>query len=165
MYVLDVGCGVGLDCALLERDGITTVGIDTSSAMIQEAQKVSPETRFIHGDFLNYEFAGGEFHGVFAKAVLHLFDDAGAQTFLERSREVLLEGGLLYLSVSSGNDDKLRLREKTDYNGQLMRPKREWRLSPLLFLLRSIGFQPIYWNEHWDIDRSKTWLDVWSKRL
>lgn len=163
--VIDVGCGVGLDCALLESEGVRTVGIDTSREMIRRGKRISPQTEFILGDFLSYEFGRRQFSGVFGKAILHLFNDDDSLIFLKQCHKLLLPKGLLYLSVSCGSDGELKPRAKSDYRANLCRLKRYWTLSPLLELLSAAEFEPIYWNEHWDFSRRKRWLDVWSTAL
>lgn len=160
--VIDVGCGAGLDCALLANEGVVTVGLDCSPNMINHACKISPSTEFLVGDFLTCDVAPESFHGVYAKAVLHLFGDENVNRFMDKCRNILVKDGLLYLSVTGGQDSELRMRPKEDYPDQPCRPKREWSRDQLLALLQSCGFEPIYWNEHFDAGRGKLWLDGWG---
>jgi len=57
--VLDIGCGVGsLHLTLLQRGASTSVGVDLSEGMLQEARKfaeglgLSKRTEYINGDFV-----------------------------------------------------------------------------------------------------------------
>jgi ubiquinone/menaquinone biosynthesis C-methylase UbiE len=50
--VLDIGCGVGLNCFILSKYNTRTVGIDFSNKMLTYALNNSPKTKFILKDFL-----------------------------------------------------------------------------------------------------------------
>lgn len=45
--VLDVGCGTGIGTRQLHEKGLTVIGSDIDSAMIEEAQKASPSISYV----------------------------------------------------------------------------------------------------------------------
>ena len=99
--VLDVGCGTGEDVAALA--GIVgpsgrAVGIDSSTAMIAEAQRRHrrlPEGSFQVGDAQRLPFAAGAFHSCRAERTLqHLPDPEAAVSEMAR---VLEPGGWIAL--------------------------------------------------------------------
>ena len=72
--VLDVGCGTGHLTALIAESGAETVGIDLSSAMIEQARLNFPTLKFEVSDALTFEADEG-FDAVFTNATLHWIQD------------------------------------------------------------------------------------------
>ena len=68
--VLDLGCGTGHLTARIAEAGAETLGIDSSSAMIEQAQKNYPSLRFELGDARDFHFPR-PFSAVFSNAAIH----------------------------------------------------------------------------------------------
>ena len=102
--VIDLGCGTGaLTARLHERLGATTtVGIDSSTAMLEKASLIETAgLRFEFGDIGSFE-ARGEFDVVFSNAALHWLPDH--PSLLCRLRDALRPGGQLAVQVPANND-------------------------------------------------------------
>lgn len=46
---LDVGCGEGRFCRMLRAEGIETIGLDPTSALLDEARRLDPEGLYLEG--------------------------------------------------------------------------------------------------------------------
>lgn len=68
--ILDAGCGTGHLTAQLAAAGARVTGIDSSSAMIREAQRNYPELEFLLADARDLHFEEA-FDAVFSNAALH----------------------------------------------------------------------------------------------
>ena len=56
-YFVDAGCGIGWVLLLAERYGFKTFGIELGKANYKIAKKLSPFSRFYHGDILKHDFS------------------------------------------------------------------------------------------------------------
>lgn len=160
--VLDIGCGAGGTCAILHEHGFETFGIDLSPKMLEQARVRSPHTNYTEGDFLSWESPEAEFEGVTAKAILHLFDDEHADKFISKISASLCPQGALYLCVGQAEMAAGRILPKSDYPGELARFRRGWTLNEVIAALRKHGLSPVYWANHNDFERSKSWIDCWA---
>lgn len=70
--ILDIGCGDGLDIALLGDMGMRhTIGVDISSSLLAVAKKRNPGVRFVHANAQRLPFADGYFDIVLADSMLY----------------------------------------------------------------------------------------------
>jgi 2-polyprenyl-3-methyl-5-hydroxy-6-metoxy-1,4-benzoquinol methylase len=69
--VLELGPGSGLNLSYFEKEGFETTGIDISNEIIKISQEMAPKTKYIFGDFLEYNFGKSKFESIFAKAFIH----------------------------------------------------------------------------------------------
>src|ERR1043166_1018268 len=83
LAVLDIGVGSGLNLRMFDAERYKTYGIDISDKLIGEAKKESPNTLYYHGDFLEYRLSR-KFHGIMAKAFIHLFPEEIAREMLQK---------------------------------------------------------------------------------
>ncbi len=93
---VDIGCGEGRFCRMLQARGIATIGIDPTEALIRRARERDPQ-----GD---YRIAGGEDTGVadasvdLAIAYLSLIDIPDLDAALREIRRVLSPGGTFLIA-------------------------------------------------------------------
>ncbi len=102
--VVDLGCGTGTLTARLHAHlgATTTVGIDSSAAMLEQARPLeNAGLRFELGDIAGFE-APGEFDVVFSNAALHWVPDHPG--LLRRLRHALRPGGQLAVQVPANAD-------------------------------------------------------------
>jgi trans-aconitate 2-methyltransferase len=102
--VVDLGCGTGALTARLHAHlgATTTVGIDSSAAMLEKARLLeTPGLHFELGDIAGFE-ADGEFDVVFSNAALHWVPDH--PSLLRRLRDALRPGGQLAVQVPANGD-------------------------------------------------------------
>jgi trans-aconitate methyltransferase len=88
--ILDLGCGTGHLADEIHRYGAEIIGIDSSIAMIEQAQKNYPNLRFELGDATQLQFSTC-FDAVFSNAVLHWVTEP--QKAIARIWHVLKPGG------------------------------------------------------------------------
>jgi ubiquinone/menaquinone biosynthesis C-methylase UbiE len=74
--VLDLGCGIGHDLALLATAGVRPVGLDPSAVMVAEAaRRLGPGARVVQGVGRSLPFAAGSFDGCRIERVLQHVED------------------------------------------------------------------------------------------
>jgi SAM-dependent methyltransferase len=101
--VADVGCGTGTTTRVLANSGLDVVGIDLSSNMIAQAQRLNPDLRFQVGSMTGLNFDDGHFDGICAwYSVIHIPDELLPHVFSE-FRRVLRPGGWALLAFQVGD--------------------------------------------------------------
>ena len=93
---LDVGCGEGRFCRLLQQRGIATIGVDPTAALLEEARKRDPAGRYVLGRAEALEFADGCFDLVVS--YLSLIDIADFRSGIREMARVLQPGGTLLIA-------------------------------------------------------------------
>ena len=117
VHLLELGCAHGRDFHYLARKNprIGYLGIDISPAMIKIAKTLNTDGDFRVGDILNLQDSVSEKQAaVFAAAVFHHFDDEVKPKVLGQIRNMLVDNGLLFLSLRSG--DRPQLDQETGLN-------------------------------------------------
>src|SRR3954451_16246483 len=66
--ILDLGCGTGHLTAKISEQGAEVVGIDRSTAMVEQAELLFPGLQFLVGDARDF-VVSGPFDAVFSNAV------------------------------------------------------------------------------------------------
>jgi len=102
--VVDLGCGTGQLTAALHRqlDAGTTVGVDSSEAMLERARSLDlPGLTFVHGDIGDWE-PDAPFDVVFSNAALHWLPDH--PRLFARLTRMLVPGGELAVQVPANFD-------------------------------------------------------------
>lgn len=98
--VLDIGCGNGRFCEIIQEAGADYTGIDISEKLIEIAKKKFPKGMFIVGDALNIPFPEKSFDKVYAIALLHHIPSKDFRLkVLNEAKRVLKKNGLLIASV------------------------------------------------------------------
>ena len=90
---LDVGCGEGRFCRLLQKRGLKTIGIDPTRALIEEAIKRDPAGEYRIGRAESLPFESASFDLVISYLTLLDIDDA--RTAIEEMVRVLRPNGVL----------------------------------------------------------------------
>ena len=95
--ILDVGCGAGVTLDQLTRvHEFTAVGIDSSSALLDQGRTAYPCLQFVRASGENLPFADKWADGVLSECVLSIIRDTGRA--VDEFRRVLKIGGRLILS-------------------------------------------------------------------
>jgi ubiquinone/menaquinone biosynthesis C-methylase UbiE len=101
--VLDLGSGPGVNAGYMASKGFQVVGIDISERMVELAKNKYPHVEFRLGDMTKLTFPADSFDGILASySLIHLTKDAVAFV-LAKLYEILKPGGLIYISIQSGN--------------------------------------------------------------
>jgi SAM-dependent methyltransferase len=103
--LLELGCGDGLDTAVLAGAGCRVIGVDRSEAALAEARARVPGAEFYCRDLREpFPLGAGAAGVVLASLSLHYFPWAETVELVERIRRVLAADGLFVCRVNSTND-------------------------------------------------------------
>lgn len=112
--ILDIGCAHGRESKYLYENGFNVTGIDFNPGFIDLAKHNCPNCVFEIMDMRELNFSKDSFDGIWAStSFLHIPKNEALKT-LKGFRNVLKEGGVMYLSVFEGNfDNEKEDRDKT----------------------------------------------------
>jgi SAM-dependent methyltransferase len=102
--VADVGCGPGHVTRYLHNLGVTVIGIDLSTAMINCAARLNPGLNFRVGDMRNLDLRSAALAGLVAFYAIVHFELNELSSIFRELRRVLAPGGLALVSFHVGND-------------------------------------------------------------
>lgn len=96
-FVLDLGCGDGLNIKILRRMGVKKIyGVDISKRLLSEAKKNNPRTRFYRASSESLPFKSNTFDVVLVDSVFHHLMRYGKS--LKEIKRVLKSKGRLCFS-------------------------------------------------------------------
>lgn len=96
-YLLDLGCGDGLNIKILRALGIKNiVGLDISKSLLNLAQKNNPGIKFVLGFAEKLPFKDESFDGVLVDSTFHHLSDY--KKSIRQINRILKKGGFLYFS-------------------------------------------------------------------
>jgi SAM-dependent methyltransferase len=105
-HALDVGCGEGRFCRMMQTQGITTIGIDPTVTLIERARRLDPTGDYRVGYAETLDLADQSVD--LAVFYLSLIDIAGLSTALAQAHRVLRpHGTLLIANLQSFNTASL----------------------------------------------------------
>lgn len=165
IHVLDLGCGNGLNLAMFSDEGFRCTGIDISPSMLEIAHQSCRRAELINGNFLTFPFSGQFFHGVFAKAIIHLFPKQDALRVLAKIHSILHPHGICYVTTTVESGHIEGLRKKDDYSGKVRRYRATWEAAELSTALSSCGFGILESSYNTEPNRNKKWFNIWAIRL
>jgi ubiquinone/menaquinone biosynthesis C-methylase UbiE len=103
--VCDMGCGPGQIARYLKDQGVDSLGIDLSIAMVTKARQLNPDIPFQQGDMSALRIADNSWGGIAAfYSIIHIARQKVIDVFKEFCR-VLSPGGWLLVCFHIGNDD------------------------------------------------------------
>ncbi|WP_420631433.1 class I SAM-dependent methyltransferase [Candidatus Leptofilum sp.] len=159
--VLDVGCGPGMDTAVLQTHRLNAVGLDYSHEMMRVGRdEFGYSVPFAQADMRQLP-VGQAIDGIWASAsMLHLQRDDLLPT-LQQFWRILKPGGILYFSVKLGDGEKWV--PTTKYGHTFPRFFTFWQPEMLGSLLETASFHII---EGW-IEQSKKddWLVRYARKI
>jgi len=97
--VLDVGCGICVQGALIAKRGISVTAVDVSEKLFPSplSPRLPPTLRFFQADGRNLPFQNGEFDLALISMVLHEMDSADRIPVLREMKRVVMDGGILLI--------------------------------------------------------------------
>ena len=150
MSVLDVGCGTGDDVRAIAEivgDGGAVRGVDSSAAMIAEAQKrgVPPNVEFLRADARRLPFPAATYDAIRAERLFQHLSDA--QAAAAELRRVSREGARAFVIdpdwdslIVGGTEPELTRRITRALSERLTNP---WAGRNARHLLRRAGFRSV----------------------
>ncbi len=123
--VLVPGSGYGRNAAAFDQAGFLVTGIEISAAAMTLVRQTSPGVGYHHGSVLDMPFDGSMYDGIYCFNVLHLFRKNDRVTFLQRCREQLKKGGVMFFVVFSDKEPTYGKGRMVEENTFESRPGRE----------------------------------------
>ena len=99
--VLVPGSGYGRNTRLFSASGLDVVGVEISPVAVDLAKRHDPSTRFHSGSILDAEISGAPFDAIYCFNLLHLFRRDDRLLVIRRFRDLLRDGGTVFLTVFS----------------------------------------------------------------
>jgi len=158
VYVLDVGCGVGLDLKLISKNGFKTYGIDYSSNMAEYARLNSKNSNIINSDFIEHDFEI-LFHGVIMDAFIHLFPKNEIGTIFRKLYTILLPSSFAFISTTKHQNSKEGYYKKGDYKTETKRYRAYWTNNELESSIKEFGFIIVDKYEDYEVNFNKRWMN------
>ncbi len=104
--VLDAGSGPGGVAEYFATQGFEVVGVDNVPEMISLARKKVPSVEFREMDIRQLDFPKNSFDGIISEySIIHI-PRADIQNTLQGFHRVLKQGGLLYVSLFEGDEER-----------------------------------------------------------
>lgn len=123
--VLIPGSGYGRNAGEFARAGFEVTGIEISPSALALACNSSLEVRYHHGSVLDMPFDDSMYDGIYCFNVLHLFRKDDRAAFLQRCREQLKEGGVMFFVVFSDKEPSYGTGRMVEENTFESKPGRE----------------------------------------
>jgi len=143
-HILEIGSGAGVVLDYLSQKEFKTTAIDISDKMIAIAKENSQKTEYILGNFLEYNFNDRKFEGLFAKSIFHLFGAKDASLFIQKSHKLLINNGLIYLSLFIRDKSQEGFKSKNMEGKKFIRYSKDWTKEELGNFLNNSPFDIIY---------------------
>jgi SAM-dependent methyltransferase len=102
--VLVPGSGYGRNAEAFARAGFAVTGIEISDTALALARQGSQKVRYYRGSVLDMPFDDSVYDGIYCFNVLHLFRKNERAAFLQRCREQLKDGGVMFFVVFSDRE-------------------------------------------------------------
>jgi ubiquinone/menaquinone biosynthesis C-methylase UbiE len=159
MPVIDVGSGPGFDTETMRREGLHCMGLDLSWSMLHTGKQRFANDSVL-GNMLHLPLnrsAGGLWC---CASFLHLRREEAPRA-LEEFARVLVQSGLLYLSVKEGDGHHW---SSEPYGGKTRRFFTLWKSSELDPVIQNAGFEILESSEEsWTGD--SIWLTRFAARI
>ncbi|MFJ3709509.1 methyltransferase domain-containing protein [Streptomyces sp. NBC_01387] len=137
--VADLGCGPGHITAHLAELGLTTFGVDTSSAMVELARQAYPGLRFDLGSMAALDIADGVLGGVLSRwSIIHT-PPQELPAILAEFHRVLAPGGHLLIGFSASAGPS----HPTQVFDHAVAPAYRWSPDHLAAMLRKSGLAEV----------------------
>lgn len=123
--VLVPGCGYGRNAEAFARAGFEVTGIEISDTALTLARQGGMKARYHHGSVLDMPFDDSMYDGIYCFNVLHLFLRQDREAFLQRCREQLKDGGVMFFVVFSDKESSFGNGRMVEENTFESKPGRE----------------------------------------
>jgi len=114
--ILDVGCGDGRHCIIIEKNGGKALGIDLSQGMLEEAKTLYPEGDFQKMDMRSLSFDNDFFDGIWASGSIYHVPKTNINELIKEFRRVLKPNGILAVNFKLGRGEGMEVEPKS-YSG------------------------------------------------
>ncbi len=115
--VLDIGCGDGRHCTIIDDRGGVAVGIDRSRAMLREAKAHYPGGHYLQMDMRQLAFGAQRVHALWASGSIYHLPKVELGAALAAFHRVLEPGGALAVSFKIGTGEGMEAHPHS-YDGK-----------------------------------------------
>jgi trans-aconitate methyltransferase len=164
LAMLDIGVGPGVNLKMFGDAGFETHGIDISEKMLDVAKKRSPNSHYYRGDYLGHKMPR-KFHGIMAKAFIHLFPEAIARKMLTKMARELEDGGVLFLATTIHDTASEGWEDKADFQAKARRYRRRWTKEGFRKFLESTKGLKIIKEFDMEDPRGKQWMNFMLRKV
>jgi len=96
--ILEAGCGLGRFVIFLRKRGYNAMGIDRTIEALSSSKRFDSSLPLTQGDVLSLPFPDNSFQALISNGVIEHFEE-GPQQALSEAKRVLVDQGLLFLSI------------------------------------------------------------------
>jgi SAM-dependent methyltransferase len=157
-HVLELGPGSGLALQILSEEGFNTTAIDISKKMIKISKEASPNTEYIHSDFLEYDFGKVKYEGIFAKAFIHLFPKEDAVLVIKKMMDILAPNGIIFIGTTLHENPEEGFIKKEGYPNEPERFRKKWTKKELEEIIKKLSLKIISKKLNFEKEKNKTWI-------
>lgn len=111
--LLDVGCGDGRHCIIIEKNGGKAIGIDLSQSMLEEAKKLYPKGNFQKMDMRKLIFKNDFFDGIWVSGCIYHVPKSTVNKVIEEFRRVLIINGVISVNIKLGTGEGMEVNPKS----------------------------------------------------
>jgi len=106
--IIDIGCGYGRICKLLENDGFYNItGIDSSTVLLERAKKNLSKTKIILSDTLKISLKDNFYDvGISFGIINCLYKEGDLQKYAQECSRLLKSGAFLFINEYTRNDSE-----------------------------------------------------------
>jgi ubiquinone/menaquinone biosynthesis C-methylase UbiE len=106
-HVLDVGCGDGRHCRIIEELGGSAIGVDRSWNMIAEARRYYPQGHYCIMDMCALAFRSAWFDGLWASGSIYHVPKSTVEKVIKGFKRILKRQGVIAVSFKNGRGEGL----------------------------------------------------------
>jgi len=123
--VLVPGSGYGRNAEAFAREGFLVTGIEISKTAVTLARQNTQGVHYLYGSVQDMPFDDLMYDGIYCFNVLHLFRKVERTAFLQRCREQLKDGGVMFFVVFSDKEPSYGTGRMVEENTFESKPGRE----------------------------------------
>ncbi len=115
--ILDVGCGDGRHCKLIEQNEGKAIGIDLSDSILKEAGDYYPQGDFRKMDMSKLEFEDNSCDGIWSCGSIYHVSKAEIGIVIKEFRRILKPDGVVGINFKLGDGEGLEENPKSYGDG------------------------------------------------
>ncbi|MFX1449895.1 MAG: class I SAM-dependent methyltransferase [Promethearchaeota archaeon] len=112
-FILDIGCGDGRHCKIIEESGGKAIGIDFSSSMLEEAKNYYPKGNFQLMDMRKLRFENNIFDGIWISGCIYHIPKSEIVNLIKEFQRVLKVKGVVSLNFKLGTGEGMEENPKS----------------------------------------------------
>jgi len=122
--ILVLGAGYGRNTKLFSSNNYDVVGIEISDVAFNLAKEFDPKTKFYNGNVMEMPYDNKIYDAIYSFNLLHLFREEDREVFLNKCSNKLKEGGLIFITAFSDQEDSFGKGKEVEKNTFESKPGR-----------------------------------------